>query len=47
MISIKSTTLHLKDYAKTFIMQEKFDKGCCLQYLKAFNNQGFYAMVKV
>ena len=47
MISIKSTTLHLKDYAKTFIIQEKFDKGCCLQNLKSFDKQGFYAMVKV
>ena len=47
MISIKSTTLHLKDFAKTFIMREKFDKGCYLQYLKAFDKQGLYAMVKV
>ena len=46
MTSIKSTTLHLKDYAKTFIMQEKFDKGCCLQYLKAFDKQRLYAIVR-
>ena len=47
MISIKGTTLHLKGLVKAFIMQKKFNKGCFLQNLKAFNEQGSYAMVKV
>ena len=47
MISMRGTILHLKDFAKAFIMQKKFNRGCFLQNLKVFNKQGFYATVKV
>lgn len=47
------TTLHLKESAKTFFTLQKFSKcegkskNCCLQNLKAFDNQGVDAMVTV
>lgn len=47
MISMRGRIFHLKDFAKAFIMQKKFNRGFFLQNLKVFNKQGFYATVKV
>ena len=44
---MRGRIFHLKDFAKAFIMQKKFNRGFFLQNLKVFNKQGFYATVKV
>ena len=48
MISMRGTTLHLKDFAKAFSSCRRNSTGVAsLKTWKHFNKQGFYAMVKV